>query len=228
MLKSLLLLTLLAGMNVHAQPENRTGETLEQDAAQLAREIRNEAPYLNSEQRVRIADLIKDIRGTIYNNPISTNDYVCVSRDNDGKNPFALGLRSGVNVAKINNAIYATSDDCKIAAKNIRSVRKVALVCATRDADGRNPWSVGLLDGRGGMRMLAPSSTSTLNECIDALKNAIVSSQQVIFCTSRDNDARAPFIPVSVNAITGEFTAGNTVYSNMNDCKSFVGVQSVK
>lgn len=164
MLKTILFLSCFLSITTQAQPIS-----IEQDSFRVAHEIRIQGPNLSFEQRTKIAAHLQAIRDTLY----STNSnvaHLCVSRDNDGKNPYVIGFRSGAQIKKVSGTTFVDAASCQLSLDSMKVAQDGILVCITRDGDGRNPWQLGLLDNMGGIQKVAQSNTNTFEDCLNLLK----------------------------------------------------------
>lgn len=144
--------------------------TIEKDAYRLAHEIRIQSPNLSQEQRTKIEFHFKAVRD-ILNSTDSNADYLCVSRDNDGKNPYTLAFRNGAELKKINGSTFQNAADCHASLSTMKMVKDGFLICISRDSDGKDPWQLGFLDPQGGMKKMDQSVTSSFADCLNLLKN---------------------------------------------------------
>jgi hypothetical protein len=164
MLKIILILSGFASLTTQAQ-----SVSVEQDSFRVAHEVRLQGPNLSPQQRTKIASHLQAIRDTL-NSTNSNIAYLCVSRDNDGRNPYAIGFRNGSEIKKVNGTTFNNAASCQLSLDFAKVVQDGILVCITRDGDGRNPWQLGLLDQLGGMQKVTQSNTDTQETCLNLLK----------------------------------------------------------
>lgn len=73
---------------------------------------------------------------------------VCVSKDRDGRDPWSVVKLTGSGEI-LTSLIYATIDQCVAATRSAVVRRGSASLCASRDADGRNPWNIFTINAGG-------------------------------------------------------------------------------
>ncbi|MBS1958630.1 MAG: hypothetical protein JST80_04080 [Bdellovibrionales bacterium] len=227
-MKALLLLTVtLTSTGAFAQ---QTSGDIVRDSAQLASEIRRESPYLTRAQAAAISEKIQDIRTIIYGGSSGSDlNLTCVSRDNDGRDPWVLGVRDGINVSRLTSAVFANNADCTSAINNAKSFRGVAVTCVSRDNDGRAPFQFATIVNDGGVKAnkVAKSISGSYADCQGTLNRALPSSgrDQLTYCTSRDNDGRAPFVAVNLDIRSGNAQAGSESFNAIDQCWGFLGTR---
>ena len=214
------LLTLAVSSYAHAQVP---AQNIVVDAQNLSLEVRRQAPYLNLTQQAQISKEFATIRGILYGqNPGSNASYTCVSRDNDGRDPWVLGIRSGLNVSRIAAGYYKTQGDCTTALNSTRYLNGASLICVSRDNDGASPYQLGVLGND--VTRLPRTMTSSAAAC-QSLMQALRPTRDgtVVYCTARDNDGAAPYQAVSLNLQNLQVTGGSETYQSMAACQQFLG-----
>ena len=222
-MKRLILITTLVfafAMQAQATPlEVEKNPDIERQAFDLAMQIGRQGQSLALGQRQQIAADLQAVGELVAGH--SRPKFACVSRDNDGRSPWALGLRNGVDVKQL-GVVYASVDECEAAKRESRMVRTSTLMCVSRDRDGRAPWVVGALDGSGAVTLFRATVTQDLPSCAAFLKRFVIAGDAALFCGSRDDDGRAPFVPASVDLSTLAVTKGSTVFTTVEKCWEFV------
>ncbi|MDG0815324.1 hypothetical protein [Bdellovibrio svalbardensis] len=234
-MKSLLVLVTgcLLAVTVSAQQERQ--ESIELKAQTIAQDLQYNGRNLTREQRFEISRNLDAIRRIMKGGstlplpppppplPAPTSNYTCVSRDNDGRNPYVLGIREGINVTRIMAATFSTEAECQGNLNSIRYVGGKSLLCLSRDNDGRNPFLVASLSG-GRISRIIRTVVSTKGECDDLLGNFRPDrNNNVSFCTSRDNDGRVPYVAAILNLNSESIQTGSESFSSLGACKSFLG-----
>lgn len=97
---------------------------------------------------------------------VQNSVFVCVTKDNDGRDPWSLAhYRDGQLVSKLNN--IGTLQNCITALDNAARSSQAIAFCATRDNDGRDPWIQMSVVGQTG-EIHRAGSYSTLDQCVRA------------------------------------------------------------
>jgi hypothetical protein len=117
---------------------------------------------------------------------------------------------------------FSSVASCQEMLGAIRFVSYRALVCVSRDKDGRSPYQLAVLGND--ITRLNRTITGSVAEC-RTLMNSLreTALDEVIYCTSRDNDNRSPYQAVSLNITTNQVQAGSEVFSSMSECQAFIG-----
>jgi hypothetical protein len=200
------------------------GADIERDSARLASEIRRHGPGLSASRRDQIAAQLQAIRDILYGHGGGSGDsYACVSRDNDGRGPYVIGLRSGISVQRVPGTTYERVVTCESALQGLRQIGSLTLACVSRDNDGRGPWVLGSLDGRGGLAKISASMTSTFESCQSLMDRTVVRGNDALYCASRDNDGRGPYVAASIDIFNGSTQKGRESFSELEACWAFVG-----
>lgn len=214
----IILLSVLFSVNSSAQVIS-----IEQDIGNLFHEVRSQARYLTEEQRAKVALQIKAIRDILYNQS-SFSSYVCVSRDNDNRGPYVMGIRIGLDVKRIAGTTVNTTEECKAMVSSMRYTASGALSCVSRDNDARGPFQIAMFNGTETIKRIESTLASDINSCRSLVnKMNIASTGDAIFCTSRDNDMRSPYVAMSLNLISGVSRRGSEVFNELNACEAFLG-----
>jgi hypothetical protein len=158
-----------------------------------------------------------------------TTGLTCVSRDNDGQNPFVLArFTPEGQLVPVAGAVYGTLGDCRTAAGATRAAGAATLVCASRDNDGQNPWTLGLVDAEGQATHLGEFVFGTLTDCLSALQSGVTLAGELTLCTSRDGDGQNPFVPVAIDAAGARTRLAVLVYGAFDQCRvSLVAARSL-
>jgi hypothetical protein len=199
---------------------------LEQEAREVMMALHREAPRLTPAQESEISQHLNAIRDVIYPgyNPgyPGQASYACVSRDNDGRAPYALAIRNGLNVTRLAGGTFNTENDCVQALNTSRYIAGATLMCVSRDNDGRAPFSLASLGNQ--ITRLPRTLTNSVGDCNGLLSSLRPSPNgQVVYCTSRDNDGRAPFQAVALTPTTGAVQGGTEIFNTINECNAFIG-----
>jgi hypothetical protein len=93
---------------------------------------------------------------------------LCIARDNDGRDPWIVGrfTREGA-LTREPSMVYGTIDQCHASLDGARHTGQVVLACASRDADGRDPWNVFKILASGTERTTL--SYGTVGDCVSSL-----------------------------------------------------------
>ena len=149
-----------------------------------------------------------------------TPELLCVARDNDNRAPYQIAIRDPrtLRTTKISHSTVGSLNNCKASIQNSRLVGfdQVALVCTSRDNDGRAPYSVIAI--KHGRKIATFNSISSLADCHKTIKTARTSGYAASICTSRDNDARSPYIRQVIDLNSGRITANTQSYGNLTNC----------
>ncbi|MEM6531995.1 MAG: hypothetical protein AAF654_05195 [Myxococcota bacterium] len=115
---------------------------------------------------------------------------LCVARDNDGRDPWIIAERIGINVTRFRQTVYGTRADCDAGIDGAREFSGQRWVCTSRDRDGRSPYTLTpLMENRLGTDLIYGS----LSECLGALDDAVDTFDGTLVCSSRDRDGRDPW-----------------------------------
>lgn len=161
------------------------------------------------------------LRGEISTGAVNTDNLSCVSRDNDGMNPFVIAIRDPRTFATSKvSGISFRKEDCERAIRNIRTVRGSAFICAARDNDGMAPFVIYALDSS--LRNIAQKlgSARSIAECEQTLSSALLSRTHMSICGARDNDGMAPFIRTIYSLQDRTVTRDTSIaYRSMQECQ---------
>jgi hypothetical protein len=201
---------------------------IEQEAQSLAYDLQREGRYLSEGQRMQIARNLESIRRIMAgdvghpNPPPSYGNYTCVSRDNDGRNPYVLGYRQGVNVTRISGETFNTNQECSVAISQSRQLQGRTVMCVSRDNDGRNPYQLAVLNGTQISRVQR-TMVNSKDECLSLLQTLRPRREGMTFCTSRDNDGRNPYVAAILNLSSNSVQVGTETFSDKASCERFLG-----
>jgi hypothetical protein len=168
------------GPNVQCQDALHSMRTINHGESLLciSRDNDGQNPWLmasyneSTQQLTRIANTnhadfqtcIESIRATREWNGRS---FSCVSRDNDGRDPWILSAMDGAGqVVRITNLQYATNQDCRMSLDRVRFVSQNIMICGSRDRDGRDPWNLYRIDQNQATRLEV--TFGTLSACLHA------------------------------------------------------------
>lgn len=200
--------------------------SLGREALELAQDIRQEEQYLSQSQKAEIRRLLHEVRGVLFgtdDRPATT--YTCTSRDNDGRAPYVMATRTGIQVTRIPGETFASDADCQYMLKTISYLRGNAFLCASRDQDGRSPWTIASLRGTQLQRLQGVSYNSK-ESCQIGLRGLLIQGSVATTCVSRDNDGRAPFVAAEIDLQNLSIRKGNESFNSMASCEQFLGVNN--
>lgn len=195
--------------------QNRTVDLAYQVADQLYYDIQR----VSASQEQAIQTHLNQIK-QILNGSNQDGKLVCVSRDNDGRNPWILAYQENpVTGTRFTNAVFDSEISCKSTIENMRPIDSYRqLFCSTRDNDGRDPWQVAIFNSYYRTVSVVPRSSIGNNvECRRAVADARLFGQDIALCTSRDGDGRTPFNAVLYKA-DGTIEKGLDTFSTYNEC----------
>ncbi len=230
-MKSLLLVSiLLLSQFAFAQRDSR----LEREVFAVAAEVQRSAPYLTVQEERQILENLRSIRQILRgqsggnvggpirpDRPESYATYTCVSRDNDDRAPYVLGIREGLNVTRLKEAVFSSTNECNSTLDKSRKLRGFNLICLSRDADGRAPFMMAGLKGSS-LQKFTSTVVSSYQTCQSFIDNLSTRGSYITFCGSRDNDGRAPYQAISINAENGQESRGTEVFTSFEGCKRFL------
>lgn len=198
---------------------------LSDEAAELARELRANENSLSSTQEVQISRHLRSIRQVMNSDPANPgrpgeNSYVCVSRDNDGRDPWMLGVRDFTNVVRISGTVVQTKQECENNLKNSRYIRGGLLTCFSRDNDGRDPWIMNFLGRDNSLIRLNRAVSTSYQDCANTIRDTKVTREGILYCASRDSDGRSPYVIVGYRTDGSGSQVGNETYSSYEQCRS--------
>lgn len=217
------LFALLVLSNIYGY-ESRAEDPIYREIADLAYAVQTETRYTQANRqdlgqvKRMLGDALSILKGGSGSN---AGSLTCVSRDNDGRNPFAFAYRNpdDFSTKKITNAIFGDLASCQSAKASAITVGYRVLYCASKDSDGRNPISI---------YTYTPSQNATQGKqvgvfadqksCETSLKKAIVSrAGAVLVCVSKDNDGRNPWTQATIKA-DGTVIRTNVTYADLTAC----------
>ena len=217
-------LTVFTALSASAQSVS-TSELINK-AQTVASEIRQEAQYLSSEQKLKISKNLDSIRRIIDGQDVGSDngrvDYTCVSRDNDNAAPYVLATRQGLNVTRIQAAKFSSMDECQKTLRSVQYARGTGVLCLSRDNDGASPYVIATLNGANVSR-INNTKTSSASDCANMLQKSRVSFGKMIACVSRDNDGAAPYVAAEIDIQSGSAQLGTEKFNDLNGCYRFIG-----
>ncbi|HRO68464.1 MAG TPA: hypothetical protein PL182_12915 [Pseudobdellovibrionaceae bacterium] len=211
-----------------ALPLQAQERVLKNDILNLLEDIRSEVDFSRASRRdlENIRAQLRDIRETLRygsgggTQPGPRPPLSCISRDNDGMNPFVVSLRdpSDFSETKIPGTV-GSKENCERAISQAREVEGVLFICGSRDNDGQNPYGLVMFS----LRTKAAKTFASfrdLNECATMLSQALVSRTHLSVCASRDNDGLRPYTRLSIEIRSGDLRSSGATYDSLNSCVS--------
>jgi hypothetical protein len=219
-------LTLFTAFSASAQSVS-TSELINK-AQFVAGEIRQEAQYLSSEQKLRISKNLDSIRRIIDGQDQDMGQdrlaYTCVSRDNDNAAPYVMAIRQGLNIERIRQAQFSQMNGCQEALRSIINIRGTGVLCLSRDNDGASPYVLATLNGAQVSR-IERTKTSSMESCTEILNMTRTARGGVMqLCVARDNDGAAPYVAANLEILSGKMEVGTEKFQDIRSCKSFLGI----
>jgi hypothetical protein len=171
---------------------------LVQKSRRVADQIRVQSNRLTADQERSIDYSLSEIEKVLGDDSSSTSGrFVCASKDNDGNAPFiATFEKNPVSVVKFPNVVFGSMYDCESSLQRSRTFRTmgVTYACASKDNDGRSPFSIHSMDTKNGVSVSLPSSAEEdLGACNLAVNDMKEYADGVGYCGSKDNDGRSPW-----------------------------------
>jgi hypothetical protein len=200
---------------------------IEAKSAQIAQEIRQNGRYLSLDQRNRISTQLDGIRDIIYGGNSTPALIACVTRDNDGRDPWILAVREGINVRRIAGTVFANQAECESGMQTIRSIGTTSLMCVSRDNDGKNPYTLATFNASTPGAYTASKLGAVMPDmqsCVGTIRRAVIRQNLTLLCVSRDNDGRAPWIAASLDSRSGQFQRGTEAYNTIDVCWASLGI----
>jgi hypothetical protein len=215
MLKLICLMVLIVSFSSFAQIERRVIDLNDQ--------IRSHVLNHTVDQRtlVRVKNQLEHVLATLHGtnpgpNPIPSFGLKCVSRDNDGYEPWILaGERSDFSIIRYPQYMYRNIESCRRAASAGREMVGGFHTCSSRDNDGYAPFIIASFYGE-----RTNKRTETFRDieaCFNAIKRARENAEAFVTCVSRDNDGMAPFVKMVVKS-EGQSTRQSHTYQNIESC----------
>lgn len=224
-----LLVSVAASMG-HAQ----SSAELRRDVSDLAYRIQNEAPVARvTDQQLLVArqkldDVLRILLrspggghgGGHRPHPVPQNRPVCISRDNDGRSPFIIGIRDEqtLQVTRMSALVFDSTAACQEAIDNTARFGPNVYLCASRDADGKRPISLYSVDFARAQKL--PLVFDSTQDCTGTVQRARVTSQVLAICASRDHDGRSPFRAFTINHATRNITPVGDIYQDLGTCQA--------
>ncbi len=231
------LLVLVTGCLLTVAVSAQQVENIEQKAQTIAQEVQTNGRYLSRDQRAEISRNLDSIRRILKGGstfptppplpppprPQPTSSYTCVSRDNDGADPYVFAIRDGIQVTRIAAANFSNLESCNLALNSIRYIGGKNILCLSRDNDGSSPYQVASLSGVSVSRI--PKTVSDTNTTCNDMLNSFRPDRNnnVTFCISRDNDGAAPYVAAMLNLYGESLQTGTESFSSLTACKAFIG-----
>ncbi len=150
-------------------------------------------------------------------NPSSLN-YVCVSRDNDGRGPYVFGYKDIANVVRISGTVLNTLEECESGLANARLSEDYLFACVSRDGDGLKPYAFVGLYGANPVLRLRHSNLGNAESCLSSIRSMQVHPEGLVYCGSRDNDGLPPYVRVTYR-FTGTYQMGSGEYFTLGECQ---------
>lgn len=197
-------------------------QSLESEAFRVASRIRRDERVLSQSQKMEISRLLGEIRDVLGGDDDRGGEYTCVSRDNDGRSPYVMAVREGINVTRINGETYSSESECQENFRTIRSVGGSSLLCLSRDNDGRSPFVLGAISGTT-LQRIQRTSVGSKQECLSLLNGLRVRGGTATMCIARDNDGRSPFVAASLDVRNLSLQVGRESFSSIAECNRFLG-----
>lgn len=144
--------------------------------------------------------------------------YVCVSRDNDNRAPYAMAFRDANYQTHKLNLIFNSVQDCEKGISEMVKFRNFSLMCSSRDLDGRAPYSIFKINNTTSSKLSVVYDS--VDGCYQAINDAVTTSDYIVLCSSRDSDGRAPWSMYRVKIADGSVDKLKTIYTDYQSCKA--------
>jgi hypothetical protein len=150
--------------------------------------------------------------------PAGNNVIACISRDNDGRDPWidAQISTSAGTVTRLPSLSYGTFDACIAGLGQGAVFGDQTVLCTARDNDGRDPWILGRVGSDGQLVRVPEVQYGTIDQCRQSLGSARNTGSALIVCGSRDRDGRDPWNLYSLT--TSGTTRLSLTYSTLDQC----------
>lgn len=150
----------------------------------------------------------------------SENQFTCVSRDNDGRSPYSIGLKNIETLELINvkNVVYSENQDCLDAVTKSKNLGTSQIICGSRDADGRSPYAIFQITGTQAKN--TKITYDSLAGCNNAIAISKITRSVVGFCGSSDGDGRSPYAVFVIDRESGSLKKQNTTFNSLEECQS--------
>lgn len=158
----------------------------------------------------------QSLRSGVY---IGSSTMICIARDNDGRAPWISAAIDGRGNLTRYSVAYETFNACTDALSSSTAIGSSLIGCVARDNDGRDPWILAVMSERGMIRV-GGTVFSTVAQCRETLQSGRRTYDALLFCTSRDNDGRDPWIIASVREDGTFIRNAGTVFSTLSQCRS--------
>jgi hypothetical protein len=195
---------------------------LGREASYIARWIQRDAQYLSAEDRSDISQNLNSIRSILEGRSTGGygSQYTCVSRDNDGQNPYVIAVKEGVNLIRLKET-FNSNQSCQAALGSTRPLGGVTLMCVSKDNDGSNPFQIGILNSSGIIRIGRTVSSNAV-ECQATLNKMRPNRGGVSLCASKDNDGQRPYVAMNIILATGAIEVGSESFTEISACERFL------
>lgn len=118
--------------------------------------------------------------------------------------------------------MFLTLEDCQSSLVSVRYVNIHALVCISRDNDGRDPYLLVSLQGLNIQRY--PNTSGRKESCNNLLRSLRPDRNNIAYvCVARDNDGRAPFVASALDLNSGVSQNGTETFQTISACQEFLG-----
>lgn len=214
-------ITLIISLNSYAAKKE---DPIYREIADLAYDIQSETRYTQASRedlgqaKKLLEDALAILKG--HSGP-SAGNLTCVSRDDDGRNPYAFAYRNPDDFSsrKITNAVFADQASCQSAKASAVTVGYRVYYCASKDSDGRNPISLYTYEpSQNASQGRQVGVFADQGSCLSSLSKAVVSrTGTMLVCVSKDDDGRNPWTQATVKS-DGTIARSNMQYSDITSC----------
>lgn len=204
----LVLAALTMSLSAHAR--------LSDVAREILTELRFGETSLTSSQKAEIQGHLDAIVDILMGQSQPNQNFTCVSRDNDGQNPWMLASREFNQVNRIAGTVVKTKAECENLLISGRKISGGTMLCVSRDNDGQNPYALAILKGSS-LSKLPKAVSRTLGDCQQTMRDLKKTQEGMIFCASRDSDGAAPFVTIGIRRDLSA-SVGNETFRSYEDC----------
>jgi hypothetical protein len=220
-MRTLLLASVLLLTSANAFAARKSSNQLKREIVTTLQNIRSELNMdLATEDQLR--DALSNVNAALAvlqggGMPPSSRELSCVSRDNDGREPFQLArVNKDFTSTKIPGGVISNAD-CKISIASARKLRSHIVACATKDNDARSPFQA-ISISREGSDNKKFGVFGSIEDCVQSVGRAQLNAQFFAMCGSRDNDGRSPYVRLVLDTTTGNVTKTGDVFNSLQDC----------
>ncbi len=213
-MKYFLLITVLGLQSALASDVTRINQLINQISDEVNYEQHNQATLRRVKNSLKRS--LNILQGGTTNPP-ARGLLLCISRDNDGRDPYILGMKDPrtLQTLRIINTNVGNKAQCKQVVQNYRQGGQFTIACVSKDNAGKDPWSPTLL---GNGRMIKKlNSLGALPNCIASINNAVITNYAMGICLSRDNDGKSPFVKAVLSFSDLSVTYGEQ-FSKLAEC----------